>query len=336
MGTYSDGSTADITTKVTWTSAITTVATITPAGGLAKAVGNGTSTITASLNGVIGATTLKVRSLTGIAVTPANPVLTLGASQQFTATGTYSDGSFADLTSQVAWNSATPAVATIGSTGLVQALSNGTSTISASLLGVKGSTLLTVAQLNTTLTASPSNVFTGGSVTATWSIVGTSSSTDWIGLYAVGADNFSFVKWVYTTGSASGSLTIGIPADLAPGTYELRLFANNGYLLLATSNPITVIATSATLSASPTAVTGGDVTASWSITGTATSTDWIGLYALGADNFSFVKWVYTTGSASGSLTIGIPADLAPGTYELRLFANSGYVPLAVSNPIVIN
>jgi hypothetical protein len=31
-----------------------------------------------------------------------------------------------------------------------------------------------------------------------------------------------------------------IPSSLAPGTYELRLFANNGYFLLGKSNAFTV------------------------------------------------------------------------------------------------
>ena len=44
-------------------------------------------------------------SLTSIAMTPANPGHTAGASQQFTATGTYSDGTTQNLTSQATWSS---------------------------------------------------------------------------------------------------------------------------------------------------------------------------------------------------------------------------------------
>ena len=46
--------------------------------------------------------------------------------------------------------------------------------------------------------------------------------------------------WRYTTGAASGNLPLTIPATLAPGTYELRLFSNNGYSRLAISNAFTV------------------------------------------------------------------------------------------------
>ena len=44
--------------------------------------------------------------LTSIAVTPVTPSVALGLTQQFTATGTYSDNSTADLTNEVTWVSA--------------------------------------------------------------------------------------------------------------------------------------------------------------------------------------------------------------------------------------
>jgi hypothetical protein len=77
-------------------------------------------------------------------------------------------------------------------------------------------------------------------VTATWSNVCAPTSKDWIGLFLPGAPNTSYLAWRYTTGSASGSVPLTIPASLAPGTYELRLFANNGYTRLGTSNTFAV------------------------------------------------------------------------------------------------
>ena len=44
-------------------------------------------------------------TLTTITVTPANPNILAGATQSFTATGTYSDGSTQDVTSQATWTS---------------------------------------------------------------------------------------------------------------------------------------------------------------------------------------------------------------------------------------
>src|SRR5205814_4436884 len=83
--------------------------------------------------------------LQSIAVTPVNPSILPGQTQPFTATGTFSDGSSNDVTSQVTWASATPAVATISTTGQASGVSPGTSVISATLNGVSGSTVLTVA-----------------------------------------------------------------------------------------------------------------------------------------------------------------------------------------------
>ena len=80
-----------------------------------------------------------------IAVSPANPSIPKGTTQQFTATGTFSDNSTQDLTSQVTWASATTSVATITAAGLATGCGPGTSTISATLGGITGSTVLTVA-----------------------------------------------------------------------------------------------------------------------------------------------------------------------------------------------
>ena len=47
-----------------------------------------------------------------IAVSPGDPELAEGLTGQFTATGTYADGSTGDLTNYVIWSSATMSVAT--------------------------------------------------------------------------------------------------------------------------------------------------------------------------------------------------------------------------------
>ena len=83
-------------------------------------------------------------TLVSIAVTPANPSVVVGATQQFTATGTYSDASTADLTGDVTWASSPTAVATITAGGLATGVAEGTTTISATLGAVVGSTTLTV------------------------------------------------------------------------------------------------------------------------------------------------------------------------------------------------
>ena len=99
-------------------------------------------------------------TLNSIAVTPANSTISVGASQQFTATGTYSDGSTKNITSQVTWSSSTTSVATISSSGLANAVSTGSSTITASLGGISGSTGISaeVSALTMTTTSLPAGL----------------------------------------------------------------------------------------------------------------------------------------------------------------------------------
>lgn len=82
--------------------------------------------------------------LVSVAVTPTNPSVTAGMTQQFTATGTFSDNTTQDLTNSVVWASGTPTVATVNSSGLASTLIVGSSTISATFGNVTGSTTLTV------------------------------------------------------------------------------------------------------------------------------------------------------------------------------------------------
>lgn len=85
-------------------------------------------------------------TLTAVTLTPSAQTLTNdGQTVQFIATGSYSSAPTAvDITSLVQWASSTPSVATVSSTGLAAAVSNGDATISASYAGVTGSSTLTV------------------------------------------------------------------------------------------------------------------------------------------------------------------------------------------------
>jgi hypothetical protein len=92
-------------------------------------------------------------TLTSIAVSPANPCLATGCSQQFTATGTYSDGSTQNLTTQAAWTSSAASVATVSAGGLASTLATGSATLSATLGGITGSSALDIT--NSTVLPAP-------------------------------------------------------------------------------------------------------------------------------------------------------------------------------------
>lgn len=146
-GTFGDNSTGDVTTRVTWVSSATNIATI-DATGLATAVALGTSNITARSGSVISnisVLTVSNKTILSISVSPQNQTLTAGNQQQYTATANYSDGTFGDITPSASWNSSSTAVATITSPGgFATAVATGQTTISASLNGVVGTTTLTV------------------------------------------------------------------------------------------------------------------------------------------------------------------------------------------------
>ncbi len=149
IGTFGDGSTQDLTQSASWTSTPASVATVGDSGGtngLATGLTAGTATITALFAGQVGQATLTVTdaTLTSITITPANPSIALGTTQRFTATGNFSDGSIQNLTTQVTWISSNVNVATIGASGLATSVATGTTTITASMDGVNGTTGLTV------------------------------------------------------------------------------------------------------------------------------------------------------------------------------------------------
>jgi hypothetical protein len=184
-------------------------------------------------------------------------------------------------------------------------------------------------------------------VTGAWSGIAAPTTTDWIGLYSAGASDGGYLGWMYVSCSqapaaarASGSCAFPIPGSVSPGTYELRIFAANGYTRLASSGTFSVTGSSAvTLSATPTSVrTGGSVTAAWSAIAAPTATDWIGLYSAGASDSNFLSWIYVSCSqapaaarASGSCAFPIPASVSPGTYQLRLFTADGFTRLTIGN-----
>ncbi|HEX7838540.1 MAG TPA: Ig-like domain-containing protein, partial [Kofleriaceae bacterium] len=129
---------------MTWASSVTVVAQISNAAGsrgVATALATGTTQITATLAGVTGGTTLTVTDavLVSIAVTPVDPSVPLGRTQQLTAMATFSDASVRDVTSQATWGSSAPAVAAVSNAvntrGVATALATGTTQITATLAG---------------------------------------------------------------------------------------------------------------------------------------------------------------------------------------------------------
>jgi hypothetical protein len=128
--TFTDHTQQEITNFVQWNSSDASAATIQDFGaaaGVATTLGAGTSNISAVFGSVKASTsTLTANNVspTLLTITPANPNLALGTSQQLKATVTFSDSSTQDVTSLVTWSSDTITSLVMTSTGL--AVSAGT------------------------------------------------------------------------------------------------------------------------------------------------------------------------------------------------------------------
>ena len=145
-------------------------------------------------------------SLVSLQVSPVNPSIAMGSTQQFLAIGTFSDSSTQDLTTQVSWSSGGPSVATIASGGLASSIGQGSSLITATAHGgISGTATLTVTNApSTTYTLFSSSAVpavlsanAGGSIE-----LGMKFTADWSGAIS----GIRFYKGAGSTGPHVGNL----------------------------------------------------------------------------------------------------------------------------------
>ena len=202
------------------------------------AVATGSITITADYAGLHATASLTVGAATAqtITVTPVNPTIAKGTSQQFTATVHYSDGTTADHTSQASWASGTVSVATVASGGLAAGVAAGTALVTASYGGASGSTTLTVTgPALVSISVTPPDPSVALLVDLPFRAIGTYSD-------ATAQDLTGQVTWTSGTGAVATIDPTGLASSIAPGTSQIT----------AASGPVsghtTLTVTSATLS----------------------------------------------------------------------------------------
>jgi hypothetical protein len=179
-GHFSNGTTQDLTADVLWGSSDDASASISNAGGsegLASALAQGVTTISATLVGISGQAMLTVTSspLTSIEVQPLTASIALGTKQAFTAIAHFMDSTSLDVTAQVSWSSSGIDIATVSnapsSKGVVTSVTaGGPVTITASFNGASGNAQLTVspATLMTIVVSPPTaTVIVGGTTNFT-------------------------------------------------------------------------------------------------------------------------------------------------------------------------
>lgn len=187
-----------------------------------------------------------VAGLASIAIAPSSPSVPLGLTQQFTATGTFTDTSTANLTNSVGWTSATPGTASINaSSGLANALAVGSTVITATSGSVSGSVTLNVTPAileSISITPNPATIGIGIGrqliATGTYSD-GTSQNVTTVANWISG--NTSIATIGPTTGIATGvslgpttvTATIGSTTASLPLTVTTNTWTPTGSLATA-------------------------------------------------------------------------------------------------------
>lgn len=334
LGVYADGTSQDISTKVTWSSATTAVASINNQG-MASALQPGTSVITASFAGISATTLFTVTNavLTSISISPLDASVADGLTTQFIATGVYSDGSTEDISTAVNWLSSDTSIAVMApdqstSSGLATAVAPGTAQISVTLGDLSASTSLTVTDailMSIQLTPVNAQLF-----------VGVSRQYSATGVYSDGSsqDISALVSWassaqaIAAIDSAAGARH-GLATGLAAGTSQISA------TLGAVSAETTLTVSNATLSSIVVTPLVSTVTAGLSRQFVATAN-----YSDGSsfDVSRSVVWAsadtqIATMNANGAVNSGLATGQAAGTAQITatLAAVSGSASLTVNS-----
>jgi hypothetical protein len=173
--------------------------------------------------------------LVSIAISQLSPVqILMGTAVQFSAMGTYSDGTTADCTGQVIWNSSNPAIASISYSGLATAVTLGNTDITAAINGV----ISNVVVLEITPSPAPTlqSIAVSRTVVANLT-VGTSEQFKAQGSYSDGStpDITSQVNWMSTYTDIATISAAGLATGLKPGQTDIT-----ASLAGVTSNGITL------------------------------------------------------------------------------------------------
>lgn len=215
-GVYNDGSTIDVTKSAVWSSSNSSIATISNVAGYAivTAISPGSTTITATLGNMKGNSSVTVSTaiITSIVISPSSVILVQGDEQPFTAKAYYNNGSFADVTQSVTWESLNESIVTVsdavGSKGLAKAkASPGSTIITATIGNVTGNANVNVAATLTRVTLNPDS---------STLIVGQKQAITAIATYSDGTtkDVTALASWLSSNNGVG--VTAGVAVALKP------------------------------------------------------------------------------------------------------------------------
>jgi uncharacterized protein YjdB len=317
VGSFSDGSSRDLTASVTWNSADTTTASVS-AAGVVTGGATGITTVTAHSGNFSASTQITVTSANvcatpvSIAVTPANPTVPVNTTLQLVATGTNSDASTCDITDLVTWSSSTIANATVSAGGLLKGVAAGSLTVTATLGSVTGSTSVSVtAPSITSLSVTPDDMTLA---------IGVGEQYTASAIYSDGSiqDLVTGVTWTSSNSSVATVDGNGLATTVGAGTTTITATVGS----FTDSSVITVVAAHLqTITLTPTSVT--------MASGTQQQFTAVGNFDDGSTQV-LISALWSS-SSSGVLTIdqnGLALAVGPGTSTVSV--TSGTVSASTS------
>ena len=190
---------------------------------------------------IAGPPTVTVRDNFGNAVTSSTASITIGLGAN------PGGGSLTGSTTKTAVSG----VASFGDLKLNQAGAGYMLTAASTDLSGATSSAFNISSASVSLAAIPSSVPVGDPFTVTWTQIPNPTNSDWIGLYFAGVGDVGYLDYVYTgctqlptVPAAAGACSFPTPTYRVPGKYEFRLFSNDTFDRLATSNAVTLAAPS--------------------------------------------------------------------------------------------
>ena len=215
-GFFSDGSHADLTSLVKWSSSSPSVLAVSGTSGTwgrLTATAPGVSTVQASYQNITGTTSVTVSNATlaGLSISPLRARGVVGSDLLVEATGLFSDGSAQPMTRSVQWNVDDQTIGYFSSPGTVTLLAPGTATVSAA-----ASTLQAQAELDVAPTA-PAQLETSPAFPDALQIGGTSRVEAWT-THQDGTVELASPSWASGDGtldvSSTGEVTAGQQAGV--------------------------------------------------------------------------------------------------------------------------
>ncbi|ELX12594.1 hypothetical protein Jab_1c12090 [Janthinobacterium sp. HH01] len=259
---------------------------------------------------------LPAATLVSLAVTPPAPGIALGATQQFNANATFSDGS--TQTVVAAWSSATPAVATVAAaTGLATGTGVGSAVISAAYNGKTASATLTVTPaVLLSIAVTPQAPTVQIAATRQLAVLGTYSDNTTLDLTA----SSTFVSATPASATVNAG---GLVSGVALGTSVITATSNGKSAATTVTVPAAKLTSIAVTPAAATVLIGGRQ----QFVATATYSDNSTAFVTGS-----AVWTSASPSIATIAGSGMASGVAAGTATITatVGAKSGSAALTVS------